>query len=117
MAASVKDAFGQIEQEKERGKAILDGMTDAVVGVDRRSRTTVHEPPRQGALESTPHEFHVRLQEVLAKTRYSGPVNEPDAEAGDRIIEIRAAPSKTAPSPSCGTSPRSAGCSAPRPTL
>ncbi|HEV2742434.1 MAG TPA: HAMP domain-containing sensor histidine kinase, partial [Rubrobacter sp.] len=43
-------------------------------------------------LESTPHEFHVGLQETLAKTRYSGPVNEPDAEAGDRIIEIRAAP-------------------------
>jgi signal transduction histidine kinase len=92
MAASVKDAFGQIEQEKERGKAILDGMTDAVVGVDRNLETTFQNPRAIKLLESTPHEFHVRLQEVLAKTRYSGPVNEPDAEAGDRIIEIRAAP-------------------------
>ncbi len=92
MAASVKDAFGQIEQEKERGKAILDGMTDAVVGVDRNLETTFQNPRAIRLLESTPHEFHVRLQEVLAKTRYSGPVNEPDAEAGDRIIEIRAAP-------------------------
>jgi signal transduction histidine kinase len=92
MAASVKDAFGQIEQEKERGKAILDGMTDAVVGVDRNLETTFQNPRAVKLLESTPHEFHVRLQEVLAKTRYSGPVNEPDAEAGDRIIEIRAAP-------------------------
>jgi signal transduction histidine kinase/HAMP domain-containing protein len=92
MAASMKDAFGQIEQEKERGKAILDGMTDAVVGVDRDLEPTFQNPPAIKLLESTPHEFHVRLQEVLAKTRYSGPVNEPDAEAGDRIIEIRAAP-------------------------
>ncbi len=92
MAASVKDAFGQIEQEKERGKAILDGMTDAVVGVDGNLETTFQNPRATRLLESTPHEFHVRLQEVLAKTRYSGPVNEPDAEAGDRIIEIRAAP-------------------------
>jgi signal transduction histidine kinase len=92
MAASMKDAFGQIEQEKERGKAILDGMTDAVVGVDRNLETTFQNPRAMKLLESTPHEFHVRLQETLAKTRYSGPVNEPDAEAGDRIIEIRAAP-------------------------
>ncbi len=92
MAASMKDAFGQIEQEKERGKAILDGMTDAVVGVDRNLETTFQNPRAIKLLESTPHEFHVRLQETLAKTRYSGPVNEPDAEAGDRIIEIRAAP-------------------------
>ena len=92
MAASMKDAFGQIEQEKERGKAILDGMTDAVVGVDRKLETTFQNPRAIKLLESTPHEFHVRLQETLAKTRYSGPVNEPDAEAGDRIIEIRAAP-------------------------
>src|SRR5215211_7286782 len=35
MAVSLKGAFGQIEQEKERGSAILDGMTDAVVGGDR----------------------------------------------------------------------------------
>jgi signal transduction histidine kinase len=92
MAASVKDAFGQIEQEKERGSAILNGMTDAVVGVDRNLETTFQNPRATKLLESTPHEFHTRLQEVLAKTRYSGPVNEPDAEAGDRVIEIRAAP-------------------------
>ena len=92
MAASMKGAFGQIEQEKERGNAILDGMTDAVVGVDRNLEPTFQNPRAKKLLESTPHEFHTRLQEVLAKTRYSGPVNEPDAEAGDRIIEIRAAP-------------------------
>jgi signal transduction histidine kinase len=92
MAASMKDAFGQIEQEKERGKAILDGMTDAVVGVDGDLETVFTNPRAKELLESTPHEFHVRLQEVLAKTRYSGPVTEPEAEAGDRIIEIRAAP-------------------------
>ena len=92
MAASMKDAFGQIEQEKERGGAILNGMTDAVVGVDKNLENTFQNPQAIKLLESTPHEFHVRLQEILAKTRYSGPVNEPDAEAGDRIIEIRAAP-------------------------
>jgi signal transduction histidine kinase len=92
MAASMKDAFGQIEQEKERGKAILDGMTDAVVGVDGDLETVFTNPRAKELLESTPHEFHVRLQEVLAKTRYAGPVTEPEAEAGDRIIEIRAAP-------------------------
>jgi signal transduction histidine kinase len=32
------------------------------------------------------------LQEVLAKSRFSGPVTEPEAQAGDRIIEIQAAP-------------------------
>jgi signal transduction histidine kinase len=92
MAASMKDAFGQIEQEKERGNAILNGMTDAVVGVDKDLNTTFRNPRARKLLESTPHEFHVRLQEVLAKTRYSGPVTEPEAEAGDRTIEIRAAP-------------------------
>ena len=92
MAASMKHAFGQIEQEKERGNAILRGMTDAVVGVDRDLETVFRNPRAVKLLESTPHEFHVRLQEVLAKTRYSGPVTEPEVEAGDRIIEIRAAP-------------------------
>ncbi|CAN5664175.1 hypothetical protein BH24ACT18_BH24ACT18_13550 [soil metagenome] len=92
MAASMKHAFGQIEQEKERGNAILDGMTDAVVGVDRDLNTTFRNPRARRLLESTPHGFHTRLQEVLAKTHYSGPVTEPEAEAGDRIIEIRAAP-------------------------
>ena len=92
MAASMKDAFGQIEQEKERGNAILNGMTDAVVGVDRDLETVFTNPRAKELLESTPHDFHVRLQEILAKTRYSGPVTEPEAEAGDRVIEIRAAP-------------------------
>ena len=92
MAASMKDAFGQIEQEKERGNAILNGMTDAVVGVDRDLELVFQNPRAEELLESTPHEFHVRLLEVLAKTRYSGPVTEPEAEAGDRVIEIRAAP-------------------------
>lgn len=92
MAASMEDAFGQVEQEKERGQTILDGMTDAVVGVDRDLEPTFLNPRAKKLLESVPHEFRVRLQEVLAKTRYSGPVNEPEAEAGDRIIEIRAAP-------------------------
>ncbi|MGH3107325.1 MAG: sensor histidine kinase, partial [Rubrobacter sp.] len=41
---------------------------------------------------SSDHAFHNRLQEVLAKTRYSGPVTDSEAKAGDRIIEIRAAP-------------------------
>ena len=92
MAASMKGAFGQIEQEKERANAILNGMTDAVVLVNRNLDPTFRNPRAIKLLESTPHEFHVRLQEVLAKTHYSGPVTEPEAEAGDRIIEIRAAP-------------------------
>jgi len=92
MAASMKHAFGQIEQEKERGNAILYGMTDAVVGVDRNLETVFTNPRAKELLESTPHDFHVRLQEILAKTHYSGAVTEPEAEAGDRVIEIRAAP-------------------------
>jgi two-component system sensor histidine kinase ResE len=92
MAASLKDAFGQVEQEKERGSAILDGMTDAVVGVDRDLNAIFLNPRARELLEFAPHEFHTRLQEVLAKTRYAGPVTEPEAEAGNRIIEIRAAP-------------------------
>jgi signal transduction histidine kinase len=92
MAASLKDAFGQVEQEKERGSAILDGMTDAVVGVDRELNTIFLNPRARELLESAPHQFHTRLQEVLAKSRYAGLVTEPEAEAGNRIIEIRAAP-------------------------
>ena len=92
MAGSLKGAFGQVEQERERGSALLNGMTDAVVGVDNNLNTTFLNPRATELLESVPHEFHVRLQEVLAKTRYSGPVNEPEVEAGDRIIEVRAAP-------------------------
>lgn len=116
MAASLKDAFGQVEQEKERGAAILDGMTDAVVGVDKDLNAVFLNPRARELLESSDLDFHTRLQEVLAKTRYSGPVTEPEAEAGDRIIEIRAAPWRTAPSPSCVTSPRSGTSSARRPS-
>ena len=92
MAVSLKGAFDQIEQEKERGSAILDGMTDAVIGVDRDLNPVFLNPRARKLLESSDHAFHNRLQEVLAKTRYSGPVTEAGAKAGDRIIEIRAAP-------------------------
>ncbi|MDQ3862367.1 MAG: cell wall metabolism sensor histidine kinase WalK [Actinomycetota bacterium] len=92
MAVSLKGAFDQIEQEKERGSAILDGMTDAVVGVDRDLNPVFLNPRARKLLESSDHAFHNRLQEVLAKTRYSGPVTDPAAQAGDRVIEIRAAP-------------------------
>ena len=92
MAVSLKGAFGQIEQEKERGSAILNGMTDAVIGVNRELEPVFLNPRAKKLLESSDHAFHNRLQEVLAKTRYSGPVTEPAAEAGDRLIEIRAAP-------------------------
>src|ERR687897_2693211 len=92
MAVSLKRAFDQIEQEKERGSAILNGMTDAVVGVDKDLNLVFQNPRAERLLQSSDHAFHNRLQEVLAKTRYSGPVTEPAAEAGDRLIEIRAAP-------------------------
>src|ERR687890_2167451 len=92
MAASLQRAFHQIEQEKERGSAILDGMTDAVVGVDRGLNLVFQNPRARKLLETSDHAFHNRLQEVLAKTRYSGPVTEPAAEAAERLIEIRAAP-------------------------
>ena len=92
MAASLQRAFHQIEQEKERGSAILNGMTDAVVGVDRGLNLVFQNPRARKLLETSDHAFHNRLQEVLAKTRYSGPVTEPAAKAGDMLIEIRAAP-------------------------
>src|SRR5918993_2550599 len=92
MAVSLKGAFDQIEQEKERGSAILDGMTDAVIGVDRDLNPVFLNPRARKLLESSDHAFHNRLQEVLAKTRYSGPVTDSEARAGDRVIEIRAAP-------------------------
>ena len=92
MAASLKGAFEQIKQEKERGSAILDGMTDAVVGVDMDLNAVFLNPRARALLESSDLEFQIRLQEVLAKTRYSGPTTEPEAQVGDRIIEIRAAP-------------------------
>lgn len=92
MAASLKGAFEQIKHEKERGSAILDGMTDAVVGVDKDLNAVFLNPRARELLESSDLGFQIRLQEVLAKTRYSGPTTEPEAHAGDRIIEIRAAP-------------------------
>ena len=92
MAASLKGAFAQIESEKQRGSAILDGMTDAVVGVDKELNAVFLNPRARELLESSDLAFHNRLQEVLAKTRYSGPLTEPEAKAGDKIIEIRAAP-------------------------
>jgi signal transduction histidine kinase/HAMP domain-containing protein len=92
MAASLKGAFDQIKHEKERGGAILDGMTDAVVGVDNDLNAVFLNPRARELLESSDLDFQIRLQEILAKTRYSGPVTEPGVQAGDRIIEIRAAP-------------------------
>jgi signal transduction histidine kinase len=92
MAVSLKGAFGQIEQEKERGSAILNGMTDAVIGVNGELEPVFLNPHARRLLESSDHAFHNRLYEVLAKTRYSGTVTEPAAEAGERLIEIRAAP-------------------------
>lgn len=92
MAASLAGAFDQVEQEKERGRAILDGMTDAVIGVDQDLNAIFLNPRARELLESSDLAFHTRLQEVLAKTRYAGPITEPEAQAGDRTIEIRAAP-------------------------
>ena len=93
MASSLKGAFRQVEQEKARGQAILDGMTDAVVGVDNDLNATFLNPRAREVLENSDPAFHDRLQEILAKSRFSSsPVAEPEAEAGDRIIEIRAAP-------------------------
>ena len=92
MASSLKGAFRQVQQEKARGQVILDGMTDAVVGVDKDLNATFLNPRARELLENSDPAFHERLQEVLAKSRFSGPVTEPEAEAGDRIIEIRAAP-------------------------
>jgi signal transduction histidine kinase len=92
MAYSLQGAFEQVEQEKERGQAILDGMTDAVIGVDRELNAVFLNPKARKLLDGSDMEFQTRLQEILAKTRYSGPVTESESEAGDAIIEIRAAP-------------------------
>ena len=92
MAASLKDAFRQVEQEKERGRAILDGMTDAVVGVDRELNPIFVNPRARELLEASDVSFHNHLQEVLAKTLYNGPIAEPEVNAGERLIEVRAAP-------------------------
>ena len=82
MAVSLKGAFEQIEQEKERGSAILNGMTDAVIGVNRELEPVFLNPRAKKLLEASDHAFHNRLQEVLAKTRYSGPVTDPAAGRG-----------------------------------
>jgi signal transduction histidine kinase len=92
MASSLKGAFREVGQEKARGQAILDGMTDAVIGVDKNLNATFLNPRARELLENSDPSFHNRLQELLAKSRFSGPVTEPEAEAGERIIEIRAAP-------------------------
>ena len=73
MAASLKGAFEQIKHEKERGSAILDGMTDAVVGVDTDLNAVFLNPRARELLEASDLDFQIRLQEILAKTRYSGP--------------------------------------------
>ena len=92
MAASLQGAFQQVEQEKERGRAILDGMTDAVVGVNADLNAIFLNPRARELLNSSDHAFHSRLQEVLAKASHDGPVTEPAVEAGNRLIEVRAAP-------------------------
>ena len=92
MAASLQGAFEQVEQEKERGRAILDGMTDAVIGVDADLNAIFINPRASEVLDSSSHEFHTRLQEILARTRGEGLVTEPEVDAGNRLIEVRAAP-------------------------
>lgn len=93
MAASLQGAFQQVEQEKERGRAILDGMTDAVVGVNSDLNAIFLNPRARELLDSSDHDFHTRLQEILARATRDGPVTEPEVEAGNnRLIEIRAAP-------------------------
>ncbi|MGH3147458.1 MAG: HAMP domain-containing protein, partial [Rubrobacter sp.] len=69
MAVSLEGAFDQIKQEKERGRAILDGMTDAVVGVDKNLNLVFQNPRARELLESSDRAFRNRLEEVLAKTR------------------------------------------------
>ena len=92
MAVSLQGAFHQVEQEKERGRAILDGMTDAVIGVDADLNAIFLNPRARELLETSGHEFRRRLQEILAKAGQGGPVTESAVEAGNRLIEVRAAP-------------------------
>ena len=92
MAASLQGAFQQVEQEKERGRAILDGMTDAVVGVNADLNAIFLNPRARELLNSSDHAFHSRLQEILARASRDGPVTEPAVEAGNRLLEVRAAP-------------------------
>lgn len=92
MAASLKGAFRQIEQEKERGQAILDGMTDAVIGVDKDLNATFVNPRARELLETSDHAFHRRLEEILAKTQFEGALTAPEVHAGGQIFEVRTAP-------------------------
>ncbi len=92
MAVSLQGAFQQVEQEKERGRAILDGMTDAVVGVNADLNAIFLNPRARELLDSSDHAFHSRLQEILARARHDGPVTEAAVEAGNRLMEVRAAP-------------------------
>lgn len=104
MASSLKGAFRQVEQEKERGQAILDGMTDAVIGVDSELNAIFLNPRAREILGLSDLTFHNRLHETLARTRTEGPITEPEVEtnsearaegypdSGNQILEIRAAP-------------------------
>ncbi len=92
MASSLKGAFRQAQQEKARSQVILDGMTDAVVGVDQDLNPTFLNLRARELLENSDSAFHDRLQQALAKSRFSGPITEPEVQAWDRIIEVRAAP-------------------------
>ena len=75
MAVSLQDAFHQVEQEKERGRAILDGMTDAVIGVDADLNAIFLNPRARELLESSGREFRRQLQEVLARAGRDGSRN------------------------------------------
>ncbi len=92
MAVSLQGAFQQVEQEKERGRAILDGMTDAVVGVNKDLNTIFLNPRARELLNSSDRSFRGRLQEILTRAGHDGPVTESAVEAGNRLIEVRAAP-------------------------
>ncbi len=104
MAVSLKGAFRQVEQEKERGQAILDGMTDAVIGVDSELNAIFLNPKAREILGLSDLTFHNRLHETLARTWTEGPITEPEIETNsearsegyqdspNQILEIRAAP-------------------------
>src|SRR5215203_3491426 len=85
ITSSVEDEVGSLGET-------FNAMTDAVIGVNRELEPVFLNPRAKKLLEVSDHAFHNRLQEVLAKTRYSGPVTDPAAGTGDRLIEIRAAP-------------------------
>lgn len=104
MASSLKSAFRQIEQEKERGEAILYGMTDAVIGVDQELNAIFLNPKAREILGLADLTFHDRLNETLARTWTEGQITEPEVETNsdsgaegypdpqNQILEIRAAP-------------------------